>query len=263
MSKTGKFRIFNLKEEQDIVNSYLELKSLPKVQIKHKIGGINLTKILDKYKINHSFPKKFNLEGNKYCNFCKLYINPSIFGASNYNCLPCQRIKGKNKRLKSIGKVTYSEKIKNPKIKEALKIAQKKYKLKNKEEIQKRIRIWKKNKIIENPSYVLHNNIRSLISNAFIKNNSHKNSKTVEILGCSIKEFKNHIESKWENWMNWDNYGKIPKIINERWELDHIIPISTAKTEKDIIKLNHYTNFQPLCSYTNRFIKRNKLNYLK
>jgi hypothetical protein len=28
--------------------------------------------------------------------------------------------------------------------------------------------------------------------------------------------------------------------------MDHIIPISSAKTEEEIIKLNHYTNFQPL-----------------
>ena len=27
-------------------------------------------------------------------------------------------------------------------------------------------------------------------------------------------------------------------------------------TEADIINLNHYTNLQPLCSYTNRNLKR-------
>lgn len=32
-------------------------------------------------------------------------------------------------------------------------------------------------------------------------------------------------------------------------------PISSAKTEEEAIKLCHYTNFQPLCSYTNRYIK--------
>lgn len=38
--------------------------------------------------------------------------------------------------------------------------------------------------------------------------------------------------------MSFENYGK--------WHLDHIIPLSTAKTEKEVIILNHYTNFQPL-----------------
>ena len=42
-------------------------------------------------------------------------------------------------------------------------------------------------------------------------------------------------------------------------DIDHIIPLSSAKTEEDIIRLNHYTTLQPLCSYTNRYIKKNNL----
>ena len=42
------------------------------------------------------------------------------------------------------------------------------------------------------------------------------------------------------------------------WSLDHIIPISLAKTEKELIKLNHYTNFQPLWKIEN-IKKGNKL----
>jgi len=32
-------------------------------------------------------------------------------------------------------------------------------------------------------------------------------------------------------------------------------------TEEDIIKLNHYTNLQPLCSKINRDIKKDKIEY--
>ena len=46
--------------------------------------------------------------------------------------------------------------------------------------------------------------------------------------------------------------------VNKTWDIDHITPISSAETEDDVIKLNHFTNFQPLCSYTNRVIKRDK-----
>lgn len=35
------------------------------------------------------------------------------------------------------------------------------------------------------------------------------------------------------------------------YHLDHKIPISSAKTEEEIIKLNHYTNFQLLKSDEN------------
>jgi hypothetical protein len=68
-----------------------------------------------------------------------------------------------------------------------------------------------------------------------------------------------HIESKWKDWMNWENYGKYKKgIKNFGWDLDHIIPTSIANTPEEIIKLNHYTNIQPLCSYINRYVKRDK-----
>ena len=61
--------------------------------------------------------------------------------------------------------------------------------------------------------------------------------------------------------MNWDNYGLYNGELDYGWDLDHIIPISSAKTEEDIIRLNHYTNLQPLCSKTNRDIKKDKLEY--
>ncbi len=61
--------------------------------------------------------------------------------------------------------------------------------------------------------------------------------------------------------MTWDNRGN-PKDgileINKTWDIDHIIPLASATTEEEINKLNHYTNLQPLCSYTNRIIKRDQ-----
>lgn len=50
--------------------------------------------------------------------------------------------------------------------------------------------------------------------------------------------------------MSLDNYGD--------WHLDHILPISLAENEEDVIKLNHYTNFQPLWAIDN-FKKGNKV----
>ena len=63
--------------------------------------------------------------------------------------------------------------------------------------------------------------------------------------------------------MNWENYGKYNGEISYGWDIDHIIPISQAKTEGEIVKLNHYTNLQPLCGYTNRHIKKSSTNYRK
>lgn len=62
--------------------------------------------------------------------------------------------------------------------------------------------------------------------------------------------------------MNWGNYGNwngVPTEPNTAWDIDHIIPSSSAKTEEELLKLNHYTNLKPLCSFTNRWVKVNKI----
>jgi len=70
------------------------------------------------------------------------------------------------------------------------------------------------------------------------------------------------LEKQFESWMNWNNKGN-PKDgkfeINKTWDIDHIIPLSSATTEEELIKLNHYTNLRPLCSYYNRWIKKHHL----
>lgn len=79
------------------------------------------------------------------------------------------------------------------------------------------------------------------------------------ILGCSFEEFKLYLESKFENWMSWENYGKYNGELNYGWDIDHIIPSSSAETEEEVYKLNYYLNLQPLCSKINRDIKKNKI----
>jgi hypothetical protein len=93
-------------------------------------------------------------------------------------------------------------------------------------------------------------NTRSLISISLKNQGYSKKSKTAEILGCDFDTFKTHIERKFTNGMSWSNYGK--------WHLDHIYPISKATSFEMALKLNHYTNFQPLWAKDN-ISKNNKL----
>lgn len=58
-----------------------------------------------------------------------------------------------------------------------------------------------------------------------------------------------------------ENLNIMLKCFKKGGDIDHIIPVSTAKKYEDVIKLNHYTNLQPLCSYVNRVIKRDRLDY--
>ena len=99
-----------------------------------------------------------------------------------------------------------------------------------------------------------------MILNSIKRGGYTKRSRTYEILGCTYEEFLIHIESQWEPWMNWNNHGLYNGEFNHGWDFDHIEPIKpngVERTEEEIIKLNHYSNFRPLCSYINRYIKKN------
>ena len=126
----------------------------------------------------------------------------------------------------------------------------------NKEVIKERNKIYKKKRRETDPLYRIKNNLSVSIRRAFKNLNYSKNTKVYDAIGCSQEDFKSYIESKFEDWMNWDNHGLYNGDFNYGWDLDHLIPLSNAKTEEDIIKLNHYTNLQPLCSKVNRELKR-------
>jgi hypothetical protein len=104
-------------------------------------------------------------------------------------------------------------------------------------------------------------NVRRTIHKSLKNKGYSKTSRSYEIIGCTYEEFKKHLESKFESWMSWDNYGKYNGELNFGWDIDHIIPNSSGKNEVDVLKLQHYTNLQPLCSFINRNIKKDLIVY--
>jgi len=60
-----------------------------------------------------------------------------------------------------------------------------------------------------------------------------------EIMGCSFREMKKHIQQQFSEGMNWGNIGKF-------WEIGYKVPISRYHTKDECIKLNHYTNLCPI-----------------
>lgn len=100
-------------------------------------------------------------------------------------------------------------------------------------------------------------NIRTFIHSSFIRNNK-KFKKTLtcdSILGCSLNEFKTYILNKCPEGTTLKNFGRCG------YHIDHIIPISTATCEEDVIKLCHYTNLQPLWYIDNIKKRNNIVNY--
>jgi len=75
----------------------------------------------------------------------------------------------------------------------------------------------------------------------------YKHKKTLELLGCNIKQLKKHLEQQFEKGMTWDNWGRYG------WHIDHIIPIASfdLTKEDEQEKCFHYTNLQPLWATEN------------
>ncbi len=137
--------------------------------------------------------------------------------------------------------------------KEHISIKQKEYRKNNRDYFNLKSKEWnKKNEYLKNYQkdrlkndmfFKFKNRLRTLIRISVLKQGYSKKTKSFEILGCEYDYFKNYIQSKFTLGMSWKNHGE--------WHLDHIIPISSAKTEEEVIKLNHYTNFQPLWAIDN------------
>lgn len=145
---------------------------------------------------------------------------------------------------------------------EKLKNKRKEYYKNNKEKTLLTNNTYRNKRKQSDPLYKLSVSLRSLISTTIKKNSYKKLTKTELILGCTFEHFKLHLESQFEHWMSWDNYGLYNGELNYGWDIDHIVPLSSALNENDILKLNHYTNLRPLCSYNNRYVKRNNVyNY--
>lgn len=101
-----------------------------------------------------------------------------------------------------------------------------------------------KNRRQSDPTFKMICAVRNMLNNAFNKRtNVGKRKQAEEILGCSIEFFIEHLQNQFRDGMTIENHGE--------WHIDHIIPLSTAKTEEDVIRLNHYTNLQPMWAKEN------------
>jgi hypothetical protein len=91
---------------------------------------------------------------------------------------------------------------------------------------------------------ILHNLRRRLLK--VLKQNK-KFNHTINLIGCSLEELKNHLELQFKVGMNWGNYG------HGGWEIDHIKPCSNfdLSKESEQKKCFHYTNLQPLWAEEN------------
>lgn len=93
------------------------------------------------------------------------------------------------------------------------------------------------------PAKAMHARISRLHRWALAQVGGVKKSPTLEALGYSAEELVAHIERQFVNGMGWHNMAD--------WQIDHIIPVSEARCENDVVALNQLSNLRPLWAGVN------------
>jgi hypothetical protein len=172
--------------------------------------------------------------------------NPLSKTGFEKRCKSCQSIYCKNyvkinkKELKQKSKVYYLKnkniicaKVKNYRTDES-----------NREKIRIKSNNYVKTRYKNDPIYNLISRLRSNLRICLKRNNWKKNTRTLQIAGCSGKQLKEHIEDQFKPGMSWNN--------SNLWEIDHIYPTSLATSEKEVYELFHWSNLQPLWALENK-----------
>jgi thiol-disulfide isomerase/thioredoxin len=200
----------------------------------------------------------------KVCSKCKISKELTLFSKDRITkdglhmwCKPCdkeyktlnrEKIKEQQKIYNFESKEQRKEyyKIYNKNNREKIK----EYKIKNreKEKIYRNTNEFKKGRLeyqklryLKDPKYKYRQVLGVMTYRAY--KGEVKTSKTLEILGCSLKNFILYLEShpEWKPEMSHENHGQV-------WEIDHIRPLSSfdLTNEEERKKSGHYTNLQPL-----------------
>lgn len=210
----------------------------------------------------------------KWCGKCKKTFDLSCF--SNIKDKTCRECNGKravawrNRNLERANETrkawrsknsekqketTKRRRAKNPELarqkerewyknnKEKIRARKKELYYQDHEKTKEYFKLWVREQRENNPLFVLAMRIRQRTRYSFVRRKISKNKSTQEMLGCNWEEFKAHIESQFTEGMSWDRFKEI--------HIDHVIPLASATTEEELIKLAHYTNLQPLWAKDN------------
>ena len=112
----------------------------------------------------------------------------------------------------------------------------KKYYQAHKEEINEK----RKEKKWNDRTFYLTINVRKSILNSFGRKSYKKPNKTEKITGLKNEQMTKYLLKTFKNRYGYEWNGVEPV------HIDHIIPLATAKTENDVVKLCYYTNLQLL-----------------
>ena len=84
---------------------------------------------------------------------------------------------------------------------------------------------------------------RSVLYSTLKRLNTSKQGHTIDMLGYSALQLKEHISSKFQPGMSWDNHGE--------WHIDHLRPVTNFTDTEDVKVVCALDNLQPLWGFDN------------
>jgi len=121
----------------------------------------------------------------------------------------------------------------------------------NSDKLKEYSRVYTKKRRQTDELFKLSSNLRNRLNIYLRSKKIKKNNSTFEIIGLHPEKLKDYLEKKFTEGMSWDKLGS-------EIHIDHIKPLSMAKTESEVYELCHYTNLQPLWAKDN-WIKNNRI----
>jgi hypothetical protein len=252
ISKINKNYRLNNKEKIKLFSKEYRSKNIDnakeyRLNNKEKISEFN-----KQYRLNNKGKIKLLSKEYRLKNRDKLKITGKKYYDENKEKINLSRVDYR-KKYHLINKDKINKKVKEYYLnnKEKVKKYQKEYRNKNWEKIKEKSRsinlVYVKKRYKNDPAYRILVNSRQRLGKFLKKKKINKNNTTLELIGCTPKDLKKHIEKQFLPGMSWDNYRY------DIWHIDHIRPLALAKTMVDIVnlKLMHYTNLQPLWAKDN------------
>ena len=197
----------------------------------------------------------------KICKLCKQLKDKSQFSPHSKfadglqsRCKPCRNLKQKQAHQANPAKSKERSRLFYIRNKEKVDARIKAYISTNKEKVRERRRIRKLERYKSDPLHRLKLVVSNRIRKSIQRRDQIKKTKATDILGCSIEQLYEHLKVSAIK-----RYGKF--FPRRRYDIDHIVPISLAKTEEELIKMNHYTNLQYLLPKDN-LLKSNRLQIM-
>lgn len=201
-------------------NIYSE-KYLHEKSITDKLYRENNKEMLDNY-----FSDYRKINSKKRCEYQKQYRLDNIEKVKEREKIYCGNTKNKKRK--------YDKQYRKENIKK-IKLKQKEYRENNRDKKNKREREYhKKNPHIKAWRQVLLNSLRGM--------GKKKEGHTIDLLGYSATELKNHLESLFTEGMSWDNHGE--------WHIDHINAVNNFEPNTPPNIVNNLNNLQPLWATT-------------